>query len=132
MQSALEQRKQARLTKAEADVDRWIQHCLIQCQVDPDTVLLNTVNETVTILRDYRYSPEQVYKMFARLSAQTRHNRRSRLSPTLELLVEAAGKMDCLEREDNPNKRWSGRIEVEFRKRLFARDWGMELEDKEF
>jgi len=132
MQIDLKQQKEARTQKARADVDRWISQTLIRCQVDDETVLLNTVEETVTILRDNRYSPEQVYKMFSHLSSETSSNRRSQISPTLELLVEAAGRMDCIDRKDNPNKRWSGRIEADFRKRLFARDWGIELEDKDF
>ena len=132
LQREVEQQKQARLVKAQTDVDRWIAQALVRCQVDADTTLLNTVDETVEILCKDRYSPEQVYKMFRHLSETTSSNKRSQISPTLELLVEAAGKMDALERDENPNKRWSGRIEADFRKRLFARDWGIELEDKDF
>lgn len=132
MQTDLQRQKEARLSKARADVDRWISQTLVRCQVDEDITLLNTVDETVAILRDNRYSPEQVYKMFCHLSEMTTSNKRSKISPTLELLVEAAGKMDSIDRDDNPNKRWSGRIEADFRKRLFARDWGIELEDKDF
>ena len=132
LQRDLERQKQARLVKAQTDVERWIAQALVRCQVDADTTLLNTVDETVEIFCTYRYSPEQVYKMFRHLSETTSSNKRSQISPTLELLVEAAGKMDALERDENPNKRWSGRIEADFRKRLFARDWGIELEEKDF
>ena len=132
LQRDLERQKQARLVKAQTDVERWIAQALVRCQVDADTTLLNTVDETVEIFCTYRYSPEQVYKMFRHLSETTSSNKRSQISPTLELLVEAAGKMDALDRNENPNKRWSGRIEADFRKRLFARDWGIELEDKDF
>ena len=132
LQQNVARQKQARLVKARTDVDRWIAQALVRCQVDADTTVLNTVDETVEILCQQRYSPEQVYKMFYHLSETTTSNKRSKISPTLELLVEAAGKMDAMEREDNPNKRWSGRIEADFRKRLFARDWGIELEDKDF
>ena len=49
----------------------------------------------------------------------------------MSLLVDASGKLDCVEREDNPNKRWNGKVERELRKRLFAADWGIELEPED-
>ena len=130
LQTELRQQKLSREARAISDEDRWIEESLIRWS-DGDTVLLNTVEETTAIFRDRRYSPEQVRRMFRRVSAQTSNNRRSKISPTLELLVEAAGRMDCLEPDDNPNKRWGvRRVESDLRQRLFARDWGIELEQQ--
>jgi hypothetical protein len=49
-------------------------------------------------------------------------------------LVDAAGKLDEIDPEDNPNKRWTqwkGRVERNLRKRLFAKDYGIEMEKEE-
>jgi hypothetical protein len=93
--------------------------------------LLNDVETTTRILRDERFSPEQVQKMFQRISDTSNSNSRSNCSPLLALLVDVAGKLDTVERKDNPNKRWNGRVERDLRKKLFAMDWGIHLEDKQ-
>jgi hypothetical protein len=47
------------------------------------------------------------------------------------LLLDAACKVDCLEREDNPNKRWNHRVERDLRRKLFALGYGIRIEDIE-
>ena len=32
---------------------------------------------------------------------------------------------------DMPNKRWTGKVERVLRKKLFAKDWGIDLEDEQ-
>lgn len=90
--------------------------------------LLNSVEKAAEVLRDRRYSHEQVSKMFERICDTSPAQSRSNCSPLLALLVDAAGKLDCVERVDNPNKRWDGRVERDLRKRLFAMDWNIQLE----
>lgn len=93
-----------------------------------DVEWLNSVETAAQVLRDERYSHEQVSKMFDRICDTSTAQSRSNCSPLLALLVDAAGKLDCVERKENPNKRWDGRVERDLRKRLFCMDWGMELE----
>ena len=50
-------------------------------------------------------------------------------SPLLSLLLDAACKVDCLEREDNPNNRWNHRVERDLRRKLFALGYGIRVED---
>ena len=39
-------------------------------------------------------------------------------SPLLSLLLDAACQVDCIERKENPNKRWNGRVERDLRKKV--------------
>lgn len=50
-------------------------------------------------------------------------------SPLIELLLDAACKVDCMERSDNPNKRWNHRVERDLRKKLFALGWGINIDE---
>jgi hypothetical protein len=50
-------------------------------------------------------------------------------SPLLSLLLDAACKVDCLEREENPNKRWNHRVERDLRKKLFLLGYGIRIEE---
>jgi hypothetical protein len=95
------------------------------------TELLKTVDQVLERLRDDRYSAEQVNKIFRRLCELRPQEARSDLSPMMELLVDAAGKLDCTDRDENPNKRWNGRVERLLRKKLFARDWNIDLRDED-
>jgi len=51
--------------------------------------------------------------------------------PLVSLLVDASGKLACGKQEDNPNKRWNDKVKRELRKKLFAMDWGIELEPED-
>lgn len=50
-------------------------------------------------------------------------------SPLLSLLLDAACKVDCLEKEENPNKRWNHRVERDLRKKLFLLGYGIRIEE---
>ena len=96
-----------------------------------ETELLKDVDQVLERLRDDRYSAEQINKIFRRLCEIRPQESRSIISPMMELLVDAACKLDCQERDENPNKRWNHRVERLLRKKLFARDWNIELRDED-
>ena len=144
MQANILASQQAKRQKELADIDRWIEECLYVTVPVPatnttnsnnsqdqaaDVQLLHSVDRAAQVLRDKRYSHEQVSKMFQRICDTSPAQSRSNCSPLLALLVDAAGKLDCVERDENPNKRWDGRVERDLRQRLFAMDWGIDLEE---
>ena len=103
-----------------------------QSHQDGGVQLLKTVDQVAQTLTDDRYSAEQVNKIFRRLSdgiPKERIEQSLERQPLLQLLVHACGKLDCLERHENANKRWSGRVERDLRKKLFAMEWGIDLDD---
>jgi hypothetical protein len=135
IQANLRASQEAKRQKELADIDRWIEECLYvtvpSASKDKNVSsveLLNSVEKAAQVLRDNRYSHDQVSSMFQRICDTSPAQSRSNCSPLLALLVDAAGKLDCVERDQNPNKRWDGRVERDLRQRLFAMDWGMELE----
>ena len=128
---ALQEQKDHQLALQNSKIDSWIDDLLIQYQVDDDTQLFHSVDQVWCRLRDDRYSKEQVQKIFKRICDTGPPQSRSRCSPIMELFVDAVGKLDEVERDENPNKRWSGKIERELRKKLFAMDWGFELQDED-
>jgi hypothetical protein len=127
IQMALNESRAIKLQKETADVDRWIDHILVNVTYG-DTQMLNSIEHATQLLRDERFSREQVFRMFDRICDTSTPQSRSKCSPLLALLVDAAGKLDEIDRQDNPNKRWSGRVERVLRKRLFAKDYGFEWE----
>jgi uncharacterized protein YjgD (DUF1641 family) len=131
LQRSLNESKALMAQKEMTNVDRWIERLLVNFTIDENTQLLNNVDQVMELLKDGRFSQEQVNKIFVRICETGPAQSRSKCSPLMSLLVDAAGKLDEIEREDNPNKRWSGRVERELRKRLFALDWGIELEDED-
>ncbi|CAJ1946437.1 unnamed protein product [Cylindrotheca closterium] len=128
---ALQEQKDHQLALQNSKIDSWIDDLLVQYQVDDDTQLLHSVDQVLCRLRDDRYSKEQVQKIFKRICETGPPQSRSRCSPIMELFVDAVGKLDEVERDENPNKRWTGKIERELRKKLFAMDWGIELQDED-
>jgi len=140
LESALVESKRQKHEMEQLKVEQWLENLLVNqtygiddCDGEGASVqILNSVERTAQILRDKRYSPEQVDKIFRRL---TRGVPRERIeqslakTPLLALLVQACGELDLLEREDNPNRRWSGRIERDLRRRLFAMEWGIDPDD---
>mmetsp|Transcript_18558 Transcript_18558/g.34564 ORF Transcript_18558/g.34564 Transcript_18558/m.34564 type:complete len:291 (-) Transcript_18558:488-1360(-) len=131
LQKALEQSKLEKIQKETEKVDRWIEELLIEAKVNENTELLKTVDQVFERLTEDRYSAEQVNKIFKRLCEIRQQESRSNCSPLMSLLVDAAGKLDCTEREENPNKRWNHKVERGLQKKLFARDWNIELDDEE-
>jgi hypothetical protein len=134
LQSALQESKEAKIQKQINKVDGWIDDLLIEVTLGDGTELLKTVDQVYDVLVKERYSAHHVLKIFERLCDMRAQESRSNCSPLMELLVDATGKIDCLEKEDNPNKRWNHRVERVLRKKLFARDWNIEYvsEDEKF
>ena len=152
LEKALNQSKIDKTKLEEEKVDHWIQELLFMPIVEAKkemmnsnddnnevpvvssaTELLNTVERAVERLKDDRFSQEQVNKIFQRICETSPQKKQSRSnhSPVMALLLDAVGKLDDLDRQDNPNKRWSGRVEQELQQRLFAMDWNINLEDVE-
>jgi len=129
IQKDINETAEAKLARDTEKVDGWIQKLLVNQTIDENTEILNSVDQVTNELRDGRFSQEQVNKMFRRLCDIGPPQSRSSCSPVMELLVDACCQLDCIERADNPNKRWSGRVERDLRKKLFALDWGIELDD---
>jgi hypothetical protein len=131
LQLTLQREKQDKIRRETEKVDRWIEELLVEVRVNENTELLKTVDQVFQRLTEDRYSAEQVNKIFKRLCEIRTQESRSNCSPLMSLLVDAAGKLDCMERKDNPNKRWNHKVERNLQKKLFARDWNIELEDEE-
>ncbi|GKY97193.1 hypothetical protein MPSEU_000677700 [Mayamaea pseudoterrestris] len=137
MQQEVAQRKVDQLAKEDAAIDKWIQDLLFATpssrNASSNTQLLKTVDQVAQALEDGRYSFEQVNKIFRKLSQNVRKKRINQgleEQPLLQLLVEACGKMDCLDRNENSNKRWNGRVERALRRKVMALEWGIDLEDE--
>ena len=132
MRQQLDDEKERALIQRQTKIDGWIDELLIQMEMgtdDEDTPkiqLLKTVEQVLERLQDDRYSQEQINAIFNRICETGPKQSRSNCSPIMELLVDAVGKMDEVERAENPNKRWSGRVERVLRKRLFDMDWNMD------
>jgi len=138
LQRALEETKRNKMERETAKVDRWIENLfLIESKIDDDnTELLKNVDQVYRHMMEERYSTEQVLKIFNRLNeVRLEEGRsaesRSDCSPLMSLLVDATNKLDCTDREDNPNKRWTYRVEKILQKKLFARDWNIEYVSEE-
>lgn len=115
-----EQTKQDKITKD-------LESLLFASAVDT-TEVLRTVDQVVQRLQEERYSQEKVQAIFWKLCEKGNESR-STASPLMELLVDACEKMDT--DDENPNKRWNGRVERELRRQLFALDWGISLKELE-
>lgn len=128
---ALRVEQEAKLLRENGKTDQWIENLLIQCAIDENTEMLNSVDQVFERLKEDRYSQEQVNKIFKRICETGPPQSRSKCSPLMSLFVDAVGKLDSVDRDENPNKRWSGRVERVLRKKLFAMDWGIELEEED-
>lgn len=92
--------------------------------------LMNTEEKVAELLIRKRLNYDQVNQMFDRIcELANRPQSVDSCSPLLSLLLDAACKVDCLEREDNPNKRWNHRVERDLRRKLFALGYGIRIED---
>mmetsp|Transcript_22881 Transcript_22881/g.41565 ORF Transcript_22881/g.41565 Transcript_22881/m.41565 type:complete len:217 (-) Transcript_22881:190-840(-) len=131
LERSLNETKAAKIQKQLDAVDRWIDELLINVTINEDTQMLNSVEQVTRLLEQKRFSQEHVNRIFDRICELSGPQSRSKCSPLVSLLVDASGKLDCVEREDNNNKRWNGKVERELRKRLFAADWGIELEPED-
>lgn len=131
LERSVNETKAARIQKEVDAVDRWIDELLINVTVNEDTQMLNTVEHVTLLLEQKRFSQDHVNRIFERICELSGPQSRSKCSPLISLLVDASGKLDCIDREDRANKRWNGRVERQLRKRLFAADWGIDLEPDE-
>ncbi|KAL7463767.1 hypothetical protein ACHAXS_004122, partial [Conticribra weissflogii] len=94
--------------------------------------LINTEEKVAELLISKRLNYDQVNQMFDRIcELSNRPQSIDSCSPLLSVLLDAACKVDCLEREDNPNKRWNHRVERDLRRKLFALGYGIRIEDVE-
>jgi hypothetical protein len=121
-------------TKARQEVERidqWIDDVLIAVKIDNTTQMLHTEEQVMRLMQQERFSADHVNKIFDRICELSPHKVQSNdnCSPLLSLLLDAACKLDCMERADNPNKRWNHRVERDLRKKLFAIGWGINLDD---
>jgi hypothetical protein len=150
LQLALQETKNQKIKNEREKVDQWIEDLFLIQQSSESNTNNNTNNNNtntntndVDILKNVdqvyqymilkRFSSEQIYKIFNRLSdikldrsqGMTCESR-SNCSPLMSLLLDAACKLDCTEKDENPNKRWNYKIERILQKKLFARDWNIE------
>jgi hypothetical protein len=94
--------------------------------------LLHTEEQVANLLISKRMNYDMVSQMFDRIcELSNRPQSVDSCSPLLSLLLDAACKVDCLEREDNPNKRWNHRVERDLRKKLFLLGYGIRIEEVE-
>lgn len=129
LRNEIEEEKARKLAKQNENIDRWIDDLLVQCTVSDSTQMIKNVDQVVEQLMDGRYSEEQMTKIFNRICDTGPPQSRSKISPLMETFVDAVGKMDCVEWEDNPNKRWSGVVERKLRKKLFHMDFQYRLDE---
>lgn len=120
-----EEKEQLRLAR----VDNLIESILVNFTINDDSQLLNTEEQVARLIQDERLSVENINNMFDRIVEQSQRRQSiDNCSPLISLLLDAACKVDCMEREDNPNKRWNHRVERDLRKKLFALGWGIDLD----
>ncbi|OEU18369.1 hypothetical protein FRACYDRAFT_236646 [Fragilariopsis cylindrus CCMP1102] len=136
LQLALQDTRNQKLDREREKVDQWIDDLFLigsESNKDDNVDILKNVDQVYQYMTDKRFSAEQIYKIFNRLSDIKMERSqgltcesRSNCSPFMSLLLDAANKLDCTEKEDNPNKRWNYKIERILQKKLFARDWNIE------
>jgi len=94
--------------------------------------LMHTEEQVASLLISKRLSYEMVNQMFDRIcESSNRPQSTDNCSPLISLLLDASCKVDCLEKENNPNKRWNHRVERDLRKKLFALGYGIRIDEVE-
>ena len=137
LQAQLDQEKEERLSKQRRKVDSLIDSLLFHGMGKEENKqskaqLMQTEEQVADLLISRRLNYEMVNQMFDRIVEQSnRPQSIDSCSPLLSLLLDAACKVDCMEREDNPNKRWNHRVERDLRRKLFALGYGIKIEDVE-
>jgi hypothetical protein len=143
LQMQLDIEKEDRMRKQREKVDSLIDALLFHGMNDNSTrgddarlrsrqQLLHTEEQVANLLVSKRMNYDMVSQMFDRIcELSNRPQSIDSCSPLLSLLLDAACKVDCLEREDNPNKRWNHRVERDLRKRLFLLGYGIRIEEVE-
>ncbi|KAL7457299.1 hypothetical protein ACHAWC_008835 [Mediolabrus comicus] len=136
IQEQLNQEKEERIRKQQEKVDKLIDsllfHSMNTDSEESKQQLLHTEEQVADLLISKRMSYEMVNQMFDRIvELANRPQSIDSCSPLLSLLLDAACQVDCLERDDNPNKRWNHRVERDLRRKLFALGYGIRIEDVE-
>lgn len=133
MRTQLDQQAADRKAAKIARIDAWIDDLLFASSSSKDNSveLLYTAEQVTQRLVERRMSEEHVLAIFRRLSQLYTPEKvsRSQCHPLVELLVQAAGRMDGIDRDQQINKRWSGKVERKLQHRLFARDWNIDLDE---
>lgn len=129
LQDQLNREKEERIRKEREKVDNLIDLLLFHgMNSDSNTSeerkqqLLHTEEQVAQLLISKRMSYEMVNQCFDRIVEQAnRPQSIDSCSPLLSLLLDAACQVDGLERKENPNKRWNGRVERDLRKKVSDR-----------
>ena len=129
MQEQLNREKEERIRKEREKVDNLIDLLLFHGMnsesdksEESKQQLLHTEEQVAELLISKRMSYEMVNQCFDRIVEQAnRPQSIDSCSPLLSLLLDAACQVDCLERKENPNKRWNGRVERDLRKKVSDR-----------
>mmetsp|Transcript_21272 Transcript_21272/g.27149 ORF Transcript_21272/g.27149 Transcript_21272/m.27149 type:complete len:214 (-) Transcript_21272:97-738(-) len=137
LQEQLNREKEERIRKEREKVDNLIDLLLFH-GMNPESntseeskqQLLHTEEQVAQLLISKRMSFDMVNQCFDRIVEQAnRPQSIDSCSPLLSLLLDAACQVDCIERKENPNKRWNGRVERDLRKKLFVLGYGIRIED---
>lgn len=132
MELSLAKEKELKLRREHEKIDGWINQILVNQTVSESIQMLNTESQVAKLLIEMRFNEELVNKIFDRICETTlRPQSIENCSPLISLLLDAACKVDCMERKDNPNKRWNTRVESRLRKKLFLMGYGISLEKAE-
>lgn len=126
LQEQLNREKEERIHKEREKVDNLIDLLLFHgmnsesnSSEESKQQLLHTEEQVAQLLISKRLSYDMVNQCFDRIVEQAnRPQSIDSCSPLLSLLLDAACQVDCLERKENPNKRWSGRVERDLRKKV--------------
>ncbi|KAL7447305.1 hypothetical protein ACHAXM_010833 [Skeletonema potamos] len=135
LQEQLNREKEERIRKQQEKVDNLIDLLLFHGlesdkSEESKQQLLHTEEQVAQLLISKRMSYDMVNQVFDRIvELANRPQSIDSCSPLLSLLLDAACQVDCLERKDNPNKRWNHRVERDLRKKLFALGYGIRIED---
>lgn len=126
LQEQLNLEKEERIRKQQEKVDKLIDLLLFH-GVNSNTneseagkqQLLHTEEQVAQLLISKRMSYDMVNQMFDRIvELANRPQSIDSCSPLLSLLLDAACQVDCLERKENPNKRWNHRVERDLRRKV--------------
>ena len=124
-----EDRIRVQREKVDSLIDALLFHGMNNNNATNNQQLLLTEDQVAKLLISKRFNYEMVNQMFDRIcELANRPQSVDSCSPLLSLLLDAACKVDCLERDENPNKRWR-RVEQDLRKKLFLLGYGIRLED---
>ena len=143
LEIAKEERLEKQYTKVDALIDSLLFHGITTSASNDDNEgnneseqqrskveLLQTEEQVAQLLISKRLDYDMVNLMFDRIvELSNRPQSIDSCSPLLSLLLDAVDKVDCLEREENPNKRWHRTVEKDLRRKLFALGYGIRIED---